>query len=108
MNAGVESIGVCYGMVGDNLPTASDVIKLYQSNSISAMRIYAPESNTLIALKGTGISLMMSVPDDKLSSFANNAAATQWVQDNIVAYPGVSFKYIFSVLSLFFFVFFFE
>ncbi|KAJ3705774.1 hypothetical protein LUZ61_009479 [Rhynchospora tenuis] len=91
----VESIGVCYGMIGDNLPSPSDVVSLYQSKGIRAMRIYFPHPDTLNALKGTGIDLMMDVPNDVVPSLAYDAtAAANWVRDNILAYDGVSFKYI--------------
>jgi Glycosyl hydrolases family 17 len=90
----VESIGVCYGLLGDNLPEPSDVISLYRSNGIDAMRLYNPDSNVLNALKGTNISLMVGVPNEVLESFAYNAsAAANWVQNNIVAHNGVNFKY---------------
>jgi Glycosyl hydrolases family 17 len=92
--AGVEAIGVCYGMLGDNLPPPSEVIGLYNSYGIGAMRLYAPQAETLNALKGSNIDLMMGVPDEFLAKFAGDtAAATSWVNDNIVAYPDVSFKY---------------
>ncbi|KAJ4801111.1 hypothetical protein LUZ62_052357 [Rhynchospora pubera] len=91
----VKSIGVCYGMIGDNLPSPSDVVRLYQSNGIRAMRIYFPDQATFDALKGTGIDLAMDVPNNVLPSLANDAsAAANWVQNNILAHDGVSFKYI--------------
>lgn len=97
--AGVESIGVCYGLLGDNLPDPSDVISLYQSNGIGEMRLYNPNSDVLNALKGSNISLTVGVPNEDLESFAYNAsAASNWVQNNIVAYDGVSFKYCYQTL----------
>ncbi|KAJ4812750.1 hypothetical protein LUZ62_025316 [Rhynchospora pubera] len=91
----VESIGVCYGMIGDNLPSPNDVVRLYQSKGIRAMRIYFPDQATFNALKGTGIDLTLDVPNDVLPSLANDAsAAARWVQNNILAHDGVSFKYI--------------
>ncbi|KAJ3691721.1 hypothetical protein LUZ61_020885 [Rhynchospora tenuis] len=91
----VESMGVCYGMLGDNLPEPSEVISLYKSNGIDAMRLYNPNNDTLNALKGTNISLMVGVPNEELATFSSNSsAAANWVQNNILAYEGVSFKYI--------------
>ncbi|KAJ3705775.1 hypothetical protein LUZ61_009480 [Rhynchospora tenuis] len=82
-------------MIGNNLPSPRDVVRLYQSKGIRAMRIYFPHPDTLNALKGTGIDLMMDVPNDVIPSIANDAsAAARWVQNNILAYDGVSFKYI--------------
>ncbi|KAJ4760273.1 hypothetical protein LUZ62_070648 [Rhynchospora pubera] len=82
-------------MIGDNLPSPSDVVGLYQSKGIRAMRIYFPDQDTFNALKGTGIDLAMDVPNDVLPSLANDAsAAANWVQNNVLAHDGVSFKYI--------------
>ncbi|KAJ3691724.1 hypothetical protein LUZ61_020888 [Rhynchospora tenuis] len=92
----VRSIGVCYGMNGNNLPSKADVVKLYQSKGITAMRIYGPDSATLAALKGTNIKLIMDVGNSNLGSLASSSsAAASWVKDNVQAYyPGVSIKYI--------------
>jgi hypothetical protein len=91
----VHSIGVCNGVIGNNLPSPADVVKLYRSKGISAMRIYAPESRVLHALSGTGIGLLMDVANEDVSAFASNpSAAAAWVKANVQPYPGVSFRYI--------------
>nr|XP_051228158.1 glucan endo-1,3-beta-glucosidase, acidic isoform-like [Lolium perenne] len=93
--AEVRSIGVCYGVVGDPMPSASDVVKLYVSRGITGMRIYKANAKTLAALVGTGIDLIVDVPNDQLAEMASSPdAASKWVQDNVVAYPGVSIRYI--------------
>ncbi|KAJ3692318.1 hypothetical protein LUZ60_012668 [Juncus effusus] len=90
-----QSIGVCYGMLGNNLPQPSDVVNLYKQKGIKAMRIYGPDGNTLNALKGANIDLVLDVLNSDLSNFASNpSAAASWVQKNVQAYSGVSFKYI--------------
>ncbi|KAM7473244.1 hypothetical protein LguiB_020487 [Lonicera macranthoides] len=90
-----QSIGVCYGKDGNNLPPEQDVINLYNSKGIGKMRIYSPDPKTLLALRGTNIELILGVPNDGLQSLASDpAAAAAWVQTNIQAYPDVKFKYI--------------
>ncbi|XP_020086244.1 glucan endo-1,3-beta-glucosidase-like isoform X1 [Ananas comosus] len=92
----VQSIGVCYGMLGNNLPPPSSVVNLYKSKGIGAMRIYSPDGATLQALKGSNIQLIVDVPNNNLQSIASDqSAAANWVKSNVQAYiPGVSFKYI--------------
>lgn len=93
---GVESIGVCYGRNGDNLPSPIDTINLFKSNNIASMRLYAPDHDALQALRGSNINLILDVPVPDLASIASdpNSAAT-WVQTNVKAYsPDVSFRYI--------------
>ncbi|RCV28995.1 hypothetical protein SETIT_5G448000v2 [Setaria italica] len=92
---GVQSIGVCYGVNGNGLPSAGDVVQLYQSKGINLMRIYFPDSNALQALSGSNIGVIMDVPNDKLGSIASDPnAAAGWVRDNVQAFSGVSFRYI--------------
>ncbi|KAL5227691.1 hypothetical protein ABZP36_015956 [Zizania latifolia] len=93
--AAVQSIGVCYGVNGDNLPPASDVVKFYRSKGINSMRIYFADRNALRALSGSNIGLVMDIGNENLDDFATKpSAAAAWVQQNVKAYPGVSFRYI--------------
>jgi hypothetical protein len=39
--------GVCYGLVGDNLPSRADLVQLHKSNNMQAMRIYIPDQAAL-------------------------------------------------------------
>ncbi|XP_076950130.1 glucan endo-1,3-beta-glucosidase-like [Bidens hawaiensis] len=88
------SVGVCYGQLGDNLPSPRDVVSLYQRNGITKMRLYDPNQPTLEALRGTNIELMVGVPNDALQSFTDQNAAITWVRDFIQRYNDVRFRYI--------------
>nr|QYF06698.1 pathogenesis-related protein 2a [Allium sativum] len=92
----VESIGVCYGMLGDNLPLRSEVVDLYRSNKIEAMRIYSADNDALQALKNLNVQLLMDVGNDQLQTLASNLDnAKSWIQSNVVSNsPAVSFRYI--------------
>jgi exo-beta-1,3-glucanase (GH17 family) len=82
-------------MNGDGLPSASDVVQLYKSNGITGMRIYSPDGDTLQALSGSNIDLILDVGNGQLAGLAAGASnADSWVQANVQAYQGLNIKYI--------------
>ncbi|KAG6679205.1 hypothetical protein I3842_14G119300 [Carya illinoinensis] len=92
---GAQSVGVCYGRLGNNLPSEAKVINLYKSNGIGRMRIYEPNQPTLNALRGSNIELIIGIPNNNIQALTDAAAATSWVQDNVKNYwPDVKFRYI--------------
>ncbi|XP_047061614.1 lichenase-2-like [Lolium rigidum] len=93
--ARAASVGVCYGMSANNLPPASTVVGMLQDNGFNSVRLYAPDSDALAALGGTGISVIVGAPNYVLPDLANSAsAAAAWVRANIEAHPSVSFRYL--------------
>ncbi|MCE0481002.1 hypothetical protein HAX54_038323 [Datura stramonium] len=90
-----ESVGVCYGRNGNNLPSAQDVVNLYKANGITKMRVYDPIAETLTALEGSDIEIILDIPNDQLQALTDRNEATNWVSANIKSYfPQVKFKYI--------------
>nr|CAA77085.1 glucan endo-1,3-beta-D-glucosidase [Triticum aestivum] len=92
----VQSIGVCYGVIGNNLPSRSDVVQLYRSKGINGMRIYFADGQALSALRNSGIGLILDIGNDQLSNIAASTSnAASWVQNNVRPYyPAVNIKYI--------------
>lgn len=92
---GAQSVGVCYGGNGNNLPTKQGVVDLYKSNRIGKIRLYYPDEGALQALRGSNIEVILGVPNDQLQSLTNAGAATNWVNKYVKAYSqNVKFKYI--------------
>lgn len=93
--AAAQSVGVCYGVNGDNLPSRQEVVDLYKSNGIGRMRIYYPDEEALQALKGSNIELILDVAKDSLASLTDSNTATNWVNKYVTPYAqDVKFKYI--------------
>ena len=91
------NIGVCYGLLGDNLPQPSAAVSLIKSTGIiGSVRLYRPDPNVLQALRGSDLHVLLGVPNSDLQSVASDpSTAAKWVQTNIQPYvPGVRFKYL--------------
>lgn len=94
-NNAVAQVGVCYGQLGNNLPPPSEVVALYKQNNITRMRLYEPDQPTLQALSGSGIELMLGVPDADLAALAKcQCRAEAWVEANVACHGDVNFRYI--------------
>ncbi|CAN4114454.1 unnamed protein product [Withania somnifera] len=94
--AGAQSIGVCYGMMGNNLPSHSEVIQLYKSRNIRRLRLYDPNHGALQALRGSNIEVMLGLPNSDVKHIASGIQhANWWVQKNVKDFwPDVKIKYI--------------
>ena len=92
----MQSNGVCYGMVADDLPAPDEVVQLYKSSGIKNMRIYAPDSRVMEALRGSGIGLILGVVNQDIGNLAGcPSRAATWVQTNVQPYyPAVNILYI--------------
>ncbi|XP_057790125.1 glucan endo-1,3-beta-glucosidase, acidic-like [Salvia miltiorrhiza] len=91
----VAEVGVCYGRLGSNLPCPEAVVALYKQNNITKMRLYDPDPPTLRALGGSGIELLVGIPEADLPDLAQcQCHANDWVHAKIASYPNVKFRYI--------------
>ncbi|MCO5603085.1 hypothetical protein L7F22_057230 [Adiantum nelumboides] len=83
------TFGVNYGKIADNLPAPSEVVGLLQSISITKSKLYDVDPLVLQTFSNTGISFIVGTYNNDLLSLTNPAAATSWVQTNVVSHlPG--------------------
>jgi exo-beta-1,3-glucanase (GH17 family) len=91
------AVGVCYGMVANNLPLPGQVANLIRSRNIGKVRFFQAHHEALRALQNSGgIEVIVGVGNDELQKISSDqAAANGWVNDNIRQfYPATNIKYI--------------
>ncbi|KAI3465587.1 hypothetical protein Pfo_022250 [Paulownia fortunei] len=81
------SIGVNYGRIANNLPSASKVVQLLKSQGLDRVKVYDTDPAVLKALSGSGIKITVNLPNELLSFAARRPSfAYSWVQKNVAAY----------------------
>lgn len=76
-----------YGRVADDLPSAASVVQLLKTNGITQVKLYDTDPTVLRALAGTGIKVVVALPNENLTAAATRQGfALSWVQRNVAAY----------------------
>ncbi|KAH0652333.1 hypothetical protein KY290_030775 [Solanum tuberosum] len=79
--------GINYGRIADNIPSPDKVVKLLRAAKIKNVRIYDAEPSVLNAFKGTGLELVVGLPNGFVKEMSANADhALNWVKDNVKAF----------------------
>ncbi|URE27287.1 X8 domain [Musa troglodytarum] len=80
-------LGVNYGTLGDDLPSAARSVALLQSLGAGAVKIYDANSAILRALAGTGLRVSIMVPNEIVPfPGANASLADAWVANNLAPF----------------------
>ncbi|XP_054799120.1 glucan endo-1,3-beta-glucosidase 12-like [Prosopis cineraria] len=81
------SFGINYGRVADDLPPPSKVVELLKSQGLTRVKLYDTDADVLTALANSGISVVVALPNELLSTAAADQSFTDaWVQANITNY----------------------
>ncbi|CAO2812983.1 unnamed protein product [Amaranthus hypochondriacus] len=81
------SIGINYGRIANNLPSATKVVKLLKSQNINRVKIYDSDPAVLRAFSNSAIKITINLPNEQLHSAATRPSyASVWVLRNVVAY----------------------
>nr|KYP40514.1 Lichenase [Cajanus cajan] len=82
-----QSIGVNLGLKGNNLPSAKEIVALYEKYKIRSLRIFEPNHELLEALRGSTLVVAIGTRDEDVPNIAQDIdAANAWVQTNVVPY----------------------
>ncbi|KAL2341126.1 hypothetical protein Fmac_009066 [Flemingia macrophylla] len=86
---GVESFGINYGQVANNLPQPDQVVELLSTLKLTKTRIYDTNPEILSAFANSNIEIIVTVENEILSQLDDPQQALQWVNSRIIPYlPG--------------------
>ncbi|KAL8172302.1 hypothetical protein V2J09_024106 [Rumex salicifolius] len=93
----VEGLGVNWGTQTVHQLPAKTVVQLLKDNGIKKVKLFDADPNSLAALSGTDMEVMVAIPNGDLSSMTDYTRAKDWVQRNVTRYNfngGVNIKYV--------------
>lgn len=90
LSAGAGTVGINYGRVANDLPSAVKVVQLVKSAGIGKVKLYDADPSVLTAFNGSGVQLTIALPNEQLYFVARRLSrAYAWVKQNVAAYmPG--------------------
>ncbi|KAL4297460.1 hypothetical protein GQ457_12G023860 [Hibiscus cannabinus] len=87
VHAFTGTYGINYGRLANNIPSPVEVVTLLKGAKIRNVRIYDADPSVLKAFSGTGLEIVVGLPNGNLQDMSANADhAMNWVRDNVSAY----------------------
>ncbi|KAM7471685.1 hypothetical protein LguiA_009868 [Lonicera macranthoides] len=94
VHAFIGTYGVNYGMLADNIPPPGSVVTLLKAAKIRNIRIYDANHDVLTAFKGSGIEIIIGMPNGLLKDISvSEDRAISWLKENVEPFvPGTSIR----------------
>ncbi|KAA8519053.1 hypothetical protein F0562_016173 [Nyssa sinensis] len=93
----VEGLGVNWGTMATHKLPPKIVVQMLKDNGIQKVKLFDADQYTMSALAGSGIEVMVAIPNDQLAVMTNYGRAKEWVRRNVTRYNfngGVNIKYV--------------
>ena len=91
----VQSLGVNWGTQASHKMPPSTVVQMLKDNNIKKVKLFDSDADTLRALAGSGIEVMVAIPNNLLRAMTDSDQAAAWVHKNVATYifqGGVNIK----------------
>ncbi|CAD6214933.1 unnamed protein product [Miscanthus lutarioriparius] len=92
-----DALGMNWGTQATHLLPPKIVAQLLRDNGIKKVKLFDADQETLSALAGTGIEVMVAIPNVMLDTMTDYDTAKEWVRRNVSRYNfdgGVTIKYV--------------
>ncbi|CAN8277527.1 unnamed protein product [Cochlearia groenlandica] len=94
----VQGFGVNWGNIASHPLNPDIVVRMLKDNNINKVKLFDADSWTMNALAGTGMEVMVGIPNNLLESLAGDYDhAKDWVKENVTTYMrkgGVNIKWV--------------
>lgn len=93
----VQGLGVNWGTQATHQLPPNVVVQMLKDNGIDKVKLFDSAESTMKALAGSGIEVMVAIPNDQLAAMTDYKRAQQWVTRNITRFNfngGVNIKYV--------------
>ncbi|KAF0923775.1 hypothetical protein E2562_006733 [Oryza meyeriana var. granulata] len=92
-----EGLGVNWGTMASHPLPPRSVVRMLQDNGINKVKLFDADAGTMEALAGSGVEVMVAIPNNLLDLLTDYDAARDWVHENVSRYSfdgGVNIKYV--------------
>lgn len=84
-----SAIGVNWGTISFHRLKPSTVVDLLNDNRVQKVKLFEAEPDVMKALMGSGIQVMVGIPNEMLASLSSSTVASDlWVRQNVSRYTG--------------------
>ena len=90
-----HGLGVNWGTMAIRKLSPETVVQMLKDNGILKVKLFDADQNTMTALAGSGIEVMVAIPNDQLAVMGDYNRAKDWVKRNVTRYNfngGVTIK----------------
>ncbi|KAF8658959.1 hypothetical protein HU200_058797 [Digitaria exilis] len=83
----VGGYGINYGRIANNIPSPDKVVELLRKSKIRNVKIYDADHSVLDAFKGSGLNLVIAIPNELVKDMAaNESRPMDWLNQNVKPY----------------------
>ncbi|XP_050377389.1 glucan endo-1,3-beta-glucosidase 11 isoform X2 [Argentina anserina] len=82
----VNSIGINYGQIANNLPSPEAVVPIAKSIGVTRIKLYDADPKVLKAFANTGVEFIVGLGNEYLAKVQDPGKAQEWVKSNVQAY----------------------
>ncbi|CAG7910970.1 unnamed protein product [Brassica rapa] len=94
-SSNVSALGVNWGTMATHQLPPKTVVQMLKDNNVQKVKLFDADTNTMVALAGSGIEVMVAIPNDQLKAMGSYNRAKDWVRRNITRFnDDIKIKYV--------------